>query len=349
MKSFWSKMYGRKNVNQLDWLLAIVCSIIALGALWISIGISVANAAVYAVPAFRDVVHGFAFMWKTNGMVISNSLIFYSALIFLVFGIVYWTKKGDKERIPGVVAIFISALGIVVFESLFFEFVAADSVHKVFGLWSYGLLFFILCLIGAIFFSARMMFMHYDLALNAEHNEKEEEKTAVVEEKVEEQPKIEEKVEKEPARVEEIKEEVKEEPEEEESSDGFKDLGARRRRIPFESKIKRCSQETREFYKEIVDQINLYKVSERTSIPGQTFNYKRNRLIFIMLAGFTLKVHFALDPKKFADSTMPVKDASDCVKYEQTPAYIKIKSGLASRRAIALVHEVMSNYKVPRK
>ena len=328
MKDFWLKSYGRKKINKLDWLLAIVCCVIGLGSLWISLGVCLSNAAADAVPAFRDMLHGLAFMWKTNEMVIANSFIFYAALLFLIFGIVYLTMKKKKERIPGVVAIFVACVGIVFLTSLFFEFIAGSSVDKVHGVWSYGLIFFILCLIGCGGISAQMVFTDY----NVEFKE----------------AKASKKVEKKPAKVEEPVEE--EEEEEEESEDGsFKNLSGRRRRIPFESKLKHCTKETREYYKEIIKAIREYRVSDRSSIPGETISYKRQRLVFITLAGKTLRVHFALNPKEFKKSTIPVKDVGDVKKYEQTPAYLKVKSSLAARRAIMLSRRVLSEHKVPKK
>ena len=332
MENFWYKSYGRKNINKLDWLLAIVCCVIGLGSLWISLGVCLANAAVDAVPAFRDMLHGLAFLWKTNEMVIANSFIFYGALGFMIFGIIYLSKKQKKERIPGVVAIFIACVGIIFLTSLFFEFVAGSSVDKIHGVWSYGLIFFILCLIGCGGISAQMVFTNYNVEFKGKP--------------VKEEPKVEPKKEVRP--VEEKKEEPKEE--EEFAEDGsFKNLSGRRRHIPFESKLKHSSKETREYYKEIVKAIREYKVSDRISIPGETVSYKRERLVFITFAGQTLKVHFALDPKEFEGSTIPVKDVSEVKKYEQTPAYLKVKSSLAARRAIMLAQRVLSEHKVPKK
>ena len=339
MKEFWRKSYGRKNINKLDWFLAVICCIIALGSLWISVGICVSNAAAYAVPAFRDVVHGFAFLWKTNEMVIANSLIFYSSLLFLIFGIIYLSKKEKKDRIPGVVAIFVACVGIILLTSLFFEFVAGSSTYKIHGVWSYGLIFFILCLIGAAGLTGQLTFGNSDVSLagsKAQEEEVVEKPEPMIFENVPEEPKEAPK----PA----------EEPEMAEDADGsFKNLSGRRRRIPFESGLKHCSKETREYYKSLVGALHNYKISGRMSIPGETYSFKRERLVFITLAGKTLKVYFALDPKEFEGSTIPVKDSSDVKKYEQTPAYLKIKSGLAARRAISLAVRVLSEHKVPKK
>jgi hypothetical protein len=85
------------------------------------------------------------------------------------------------------------------------------------------------------------------------------------------------------------------------------------------------------------------------SIPGETFSYKRKRLIFITMAGKTLKVHFAIDPREFADSAIPVKDASEAKKFEDIPSYLKVKSDLAVRRVIALAQRLAEEYNVPKK
>ena len=352
MKGFWLNSYGRKNINMLDWFIAIVCVLIAVGAIWISIGLSIANAAPYAVPAFRDVVHGLAFKWKTNEIVIANTFISYLAVLFCIFGIVFLVVKGKKERIPGVVAIFIAAVGLVIFASLLFEFVAGESARSIHPVWAYGLIFFVVALVACIGYAARMTFTEYEIEFASESAVEEEKKAEPVkEEKPEPAPVVEEKPEPSPVGEEEPEEEEEiEEPEASEPIPGnFKDLGARRRRIPFESKIKTCSKETRAHYKEIAEAIRQYKVSDRLSIPGETVSYKRQRLVFITLAGKTLKVHFALEPKEYENSTIPVKDASELKKYDQTPAYLKVKSDLACRRAIGLARKVMSEHNVPKR
>ena len=160
----------------------------------------------------------------------------------------------------------------------------------------------------------------------------------------EEAPKAEEPKAEEPAEEPKAAEKPEEKPEE----GAFEGLGKRRKRIPFEQRLKRAPAEARVHYKEIIEAVNEYKVSDRKSIPGETISYKKERLMFITLAGNTLKVYFALDPKEFEDSTIPLKDASDVKKFESTPSYLKIKSSLAVRRAMRLAKRVFTEHGVPK-
>ena len=351
MKKKPAKLYGRKNINKLDWILAIVCCIIGAAALWISIGISIANAGAATAPAFADVAHGLLFWYKsevgTVGVQVANTVIFYLALIYLVFGIVHLSKKQEKDRIPGVVATFVAAVGIIFFLSLVCEFTCGLAKGSIKGFWAYSSIAFLVALcVFAVLAALATWCKKYDIELK---------KSSPAEEKPEEQPKVEEKeeVKEEPEEIVVEEEPAPEEPYEEvrgEPVEGnFKGLNGRRRRIPFENKLKRSVPEVREHYKEIAHVIAEYKVNDRKSIPGETVSYKREKLVFITFSGKTLKVHFALDPKEFENSPLPIKDASDVKKYEQTPAYMRVKSGLAVRRSIDLIRRIMTEHKVPRK
>lgn len=135
--------------------------------------------------------------------------------------------------------------------------------------------------------------------------------------------------------------------EEDEEDNLFEGLGKRRERVPFETKLRRSS-DAKVFYKEIVEVIKEYKVTGRRSIPGEAYSYRKERLVFFTIGGSTLKVYFAIDPDKFKDSTIPVKDASDVKKFERTPSYLKVKSSLAARRAIRLIRRVFTENNIPK-
>ncbi len=360
-----SKFYGRKSVNKLDWLLAIVCSVIALGAIWLSIGVSIHNAGGAAIPAFEDVLHGIAFMWCSKygsslAIIIIAGLFFYEALIYLVAGIIYLCKKGKKERVPGVVAGFVAVIGFVFFLAFIFEFAGGASKGAIHGVWPYGLIVFAVALLALTVLSVLATFTKY----NIEFEKSSDEEKVVVHEKVVEVVKVKEvvkeaekapevkeepKEEPKPEVKEEPKPEVKEEPKVEEQPESFMGLGARRRRIPFESKIKRSNAEVRARYAELKKVLDEYDLNDRFSIPGETFSYKRQKLIFITFSGNTLKIHFALDPKEFENSPIPMKSAADVKRFEETPSYLRVKSGLAIRRCINLARRVMSEHKVPKK
>ena len=89
------KRYGRLNVNKLDWLLAIVFVVIGVAALWISLGISMANAGVYAGKAFLDLALALGFVADAakygQAAVVSaySTVIIYGSLLLLILGTLY--------------------------------------------------------------------------------------------------------------------------------------------------------------------------------------------------------------------------------------------------------------------
>ena len=117
----------------------------------------------------------------------------------------------------------------------------------------------------------------------------------------------------------------------EEEEDESKKLSIQR--IPFAEKIVKADKELQEKYNEIKSELLAYGASSRVSIACDTFRLHRKPYVKITLVGKTLKVYFALDPKEFVDSPIPVVDSSDKVAYEEVPALLKVKSNLSVKRA----------------
>ena len=61
----------------------------------------------------------------------------------------------------------------------------------------------------------------------------------------------------------------------------------------------------------------------------------------ITVAGKSLKLYFALNPADYADSTIPVQDASNKEMYQEIPLVFKVKSPLSVRRCKELIQDVM--------
>ena len=171
----------------------------------------------------------------------------------------------------------------------------------------------------------------------------------VAEEKAEPAPVVKEaepmKVEEKPVvvPVEEPKEEVAEEEDEApEATDGpSHPTEGKKDKTPFEDKMKAAPQEVQDKYNELRDYIASYGLNPRLSIPGCTFSAHRERYIFITITGKHLRVNYALDPKDYADTTIPVI-ANNSKKFADIPLTFKIKSGLSFRRALKLVDDVMA-------
>lgn len=349
--------FGRKNINKLDWLLAFAFVIISLASIWVSIGVSVVNAGKECIPAFKDVGNSLGFLFgKGHGgqiaILVINAVVFYGSLVLLVLGCVYLCKKEKKDRIPGLVAEFVAAIGFVYFLSFAFELFAGSlkSVHIVFPV----ILIVFLTLLGVLgAFSTYLTFSSRSVEL------KRSEKPVVYEDAIEEpiapakpvepaKPAVQEVVvkvqveAKEQPKVEEKHEEVSEE-------ENYKGLGARRKHPPFEKMVKKSDADTKARYKMIVEGLRQFDFNDRISIPGETFSYKREKMLFLTFSGKTLKVYFRLNAKDFLDSPIPLKDASSVKKYEQTPSFLKIKSDLAARRVVALGVQIAKENGVPKK
>ena len=108
-------------------------------------------------------------------------------------------------------------------------------------------------------------------------------------------------------------------------------------RIPFAQKIVKADKDLQEKYNQLKNEIMAYGASARLSVSGDTFRLHRKPYVKITLVGKALKVYFALDPKDFVDSTMPIIDASDKNAYAEVPSLLKVKSNLSMKRAMELI------------
>lgn len=120
-------------------------------------------------------------------------------------------------------------------------------------------------------------------------------------------------------------------------------------RIPFAEKMVKADKELQDKYNEIKNEILSYGVNSRVSIACDTFRLHRKPYVKITIVGKTLKVYFALRPRDFVDSPIPVMDASGKVAYEEVPALLKVKSNLSVKRAKELVRLAMEADGVEKK
>ena len=84
-----------------------------------------------------------------------------------------------------------------------------------------------------------------------------------------------------------------------------------------------------------------YGIKNRVSIPGDTFSAHRERYVFLTISGKHIKAYFALDPKDYENSTIPV-ETTNIAKYEDVKCTLKVRSDLSFRRACMLVDAVMA-------
>ena len=178
------------------------------------------------------------------------------------------------------------------------------------------------------------------------HQEKEEEPAPAPAPVKEPEPEPEPEPEEEPEEEEEEEEDEEEEAPAEAGPEGLVIKGKRKRK-PFETRLRNSEFDLRHKYYDLRDYIKWYGLRNRVSIPGDTFSYKRQRYAFVTIVGKHLRIYLQLDPKDYAESTIPVEQA-EAKKYEDLPCLLRIKSDLAYRRAKKLVDDLMAKIGMPR-
>lgn len=112
-------------------------------------------------------------------------------------------------------------------------------------------------------------------------------------------------------------------------------------RIPFQHRMKVAAKDLLANYNTIKNYLLSYGVKSRVSNTGDTFRLHLKTYIKITVAGKGLKLYLALDPKDYANSTIPVQDASHISLYVDTPLIFKVKSDLSVKRALSLIDDLM--------
>ena len=105
--------------------------------------------------------------------------------------------------------------------------------------------------------------------------------------------------------------------------------------------MKKSDADLRHKYYDLRDYIKSYGVNNRISIPGDTFSAHRERLVFLTITGKHMKAYFALDPKDYEKSPIPVESV-ETKKFQDVPTCLRIKSDLSFRRAQKLVDDLMA-------
>ena len=113
-------------------------------------------------------------------------------------------------------------------------------------------------------------------------------------------------------------------------------------RIPFATRMSNADRELKKMYNEIKSEILSWGVKSRISKSSDTFRLHQKPYVKITVAGKKLKIYFALDPKDYINSTIPVKDVSDKQIYQETPLVFKVSSKLSLKRCKQLITDVMS-------
>lgn len=113
-------------------------------------------------------------------------------------------------------------------------------------------------------------------------------------------------------------------------------------RIPFSTRIKDADELLKYNYNVIKSELLSYGLKSRISNAGDTFRLHRKTYARLTVAGKGLKLYFALDPKAYADSTIPVQDVSHKNIYAEIPLAFKVKSDLSVKRCKQLISDMMA-------
>ncbi len=115
-------------------------------------------------------------------------------------------------------------------------------------------------------------------------------------------------------------------------------------RISFPDRMVDADDLMKSNYNELKSELMAYGMKSRVSNSGDTFRLHKVTYVKIAIAGKSLKLYMALDPKDYADSSLPIGDVSAKNTYKDIPFVFKVKSPLSMRRAKQLIAELMDKH-----
>ena len=113
-------------------------------------------------------------------------------------------------------------------------------------------------------------------------------------------------------------------------------------KMTFAKRIAGADKALKDAYNEIKSEIMSYGVNSRVASAGDTFRLHTKTYVKMVVAGKSLKLYMALNPKDYANSPMPIGDASKKNLYKEIPLVFKVKSDLSLRRAKMLIADTMA-------
>ncbi len=112
-------------------------------------------------------------------------------------------------------------------------------------------------------------------------------------------------------------------------------------RIPFQTRMKHAEKELLTNFNTLKNYLLSYGIKSRVSNSGDTFRLHRETFVKITIAGKGLKLYYALNPKDYENSTIPVQNVSHKALYADIPCVLKVKSPLSVKRAMQLIDDLM--------
>lgn len=112
----------------------------------------------------------------------------------------------------------------------------------------------------------------------------------------------------------------------------------------FKAKIIESDEEVKGYYFDLKNTFLSYsRIVSQMSWSNDRYTFAGDTVAKVGVRGKTLCVYLALNPDEFPSSVYHQKFAGDTKMYEKTPMMVKVKSGVALKRAIRLIEMLMEN------
>jgi len=108
----------------------------------------------------------------------------------------------------------------------------------------------------------------------------------------------------------------------------------------FEAKLALASDETKDYYREIVALVNRYGVKISRSWKRERIYLSGKQYANLIFKGSKLGVALALDPKEYIDTKYRPDDLSGVKKYEKTPMLMKLSSQRKAKYTLELLEQM---------
>lgn len=110
-------------------------------------------------------------------------------------------------------------------------------------------------------------------------------------------------------------------------------------RIPFQQRMIDADKEMKANYNELKNELLSWGLKSRISNSGDTFRLHCKTYCKLTIAGKSLKLYLALNPKDYDSSTLPFQDVGKKNIYSEIRFAFKVRSGLSMRRAKNLIRD----------
>ena len=110
----------------------------------------------------------------------------------------------------------------------------------------------------------------------------------------------------------------------------------------FEAKLALASEETKEYYRQIVMFAHSFGAKVTRSWKREKIYIGRNLFAYLIFKGYKLCALLALDPKEYINTKYRAEDISATKKYEKTPMLMRVTSQRRAGYVIELLEKMLS-------